>query len=153
MQAWILKSIRASIKASRPPATDHRIHVRRLWYFLGRMDAADTFLLLCSILLCSYLLPTIMEMEMIKHMGVWAGCILFGDAAGCSFLSLGLGLRKTGGWLYALLTVCEGSLYAAHIVPVHLLLWLVDIGPTLAIMGLIAFCFFNSRLDRIINTV
>jgi hypothetical protein len=120
----------------------------RLWYFLGRLETTQTILLCFSIILCFYLLPTVIEFEMMKHVGVWVACILFGDTAGCIFLSLGLGLRKTGALLYTLLTVCEAWLYVARIVPPHMLAWIVDLGPTLTIMGLIAFRFFSSRVDR-----
>jgi hypothetical protein len=46
-------------------------------------------------------------------------------------------MRRTGLYLYLVLTACEGSLYAFHVVRANALLWMVDIVPTLAVAAII----------------
>jgi hypothetical protein len=117
----------------------------RLWHFLGELDGLHTFLLLCGIVVCSYILPTVIEFELLKYIGVWASCIVLGDLVGCSLLSIALGLRKTGSLLYAALMSGEILAYENHIVRPRTLVWLVDLVPTLAITAMVIFFFLKSR--------
>jgi hypothetical protein len=139
-----LKIESSSGNQAREPAEFPR-PVDRVWRLQGKADVANTLLLLFSIVVCFYVLPTVIEFEMMKYVGVWGSCIVFGDLLGCSFLSMALGLRKTGVLLYGFLAGCEGWLYAVRIVRPELLLWLVDLVPTLAILSLVLFFPFKSR--------
>jgi hypothetical protein len=120
--------------------------------FLGKRSAANTILSLFSIVVGLYILPTVIELELITHTSVWVSCILFGNLIGCAFLSLGLGLRKTGVLLYGFLTVSEAWLYTAHILSPHVLVWFVDSSPTLTAMSLVAFFSFTSD-ERTTETI
>ena len=94
-------------------------------------------LLLLAGLLCLYLLPTVIEMELMRRVGPWVACVLLGDLAGCSFLSFGWGWKKTGALLYLLLTGCESVLYGSGILSRTVLPWVVDLAPTLLVLTLI----------------
>ncbi len=113
-------------------------------YVFGKidfLDGAQILLIILSVFVSLYLLPSVIELEMMKRVSAWFSCILFGDIVGCSFLSLVLGMRMTGVLLYCVLTAAEGWLYAVRLLPVHLLPWVVDIAPTLVAAGLIASSF------------
>jgi hypothetical protein len=113
------------------------------------MRAVDALLLLVSIVLCLYLLPTLIEIEMMKHITVWVSCIFFGDLVGCSFLSWGLGWQKIGVLLYGFLTACEGWAYAEGVIPPHVLVWLPDIGPT--VVCLAGLFFLRPARSRVVH--
>ena len=97
----------------------------------------QTALMLCIGVLCFYIFPSVIEVELVKRVSVWIACILLGDVAGCSFLSFACGLKKTGILLYLALTACEASLYKGGILPRSFLVWTVDLVPTLLIAALI----------------
>jgi hypothetical protein len=105
------------------------------------LPPGNALLLLFSMILCLYLLPTVIELEMLKHISVWVSCIFFGDLVGCSFLSLGLGWRKTGVALYLALTAVETCVYLGRVASPHELAWLADMVPTCVA----AFFLFRSR--------
>ncbi len=121
-----------------PPATS------RPRYFFGKtgfLDKAQILLLILSMFVCLYLLPSVIELEMMKRISAWFSCILFGDIVGCSFLSLVLEMRMTGVLLYGVVTGAECWLYAVRLVPIHLLPWVADSVPTLLAASLIAFSY------------
>lgn len=124
-------------------AGNHRKEQR--WRIPGRLESTRILLFLFSLVLCSYLLPSVIELQMIKRVGVWLSCIVFGDLVGCSLLSFVLGLRKTGAGLYLCLTGSEIWLYVTGVVAKPLLPWLVDVVPTLAIAGLVLFFAFRVK--------
>jgi hypothetical protein len=116
------------------------------------MHLPQTLLMLCAGVLCFYIFPSVIEVELVKHLSVWIGCILVGDLAGCSFLSLVCGLKKTGVLLYLFLTASEGSLYELRIVPRSGLVWMVDLVPTLLVVALIVAASFraaHSQTERL----
>jgi hypothetical protein len=117
----------------------------RRWRIPGKLESTRILLFLFSLVLCSYLLPSIIELQMMKRVGVWISCIVFGDLVGCSLLSLVLGLKKTGAGLYVCLTGFEIWLYVTGVVAKQLLPWVVDLVPTLAIAGLILFFAFRAK--------
>jgi hypothetical protein len=98
---------------------------------------AQILLLILSVFVCLYLLPSVIELELTKRISAW----VFGDMVGCSFLSLVLEMRMTGVLLYGVVTAAEAWLYAVRVVPVHLLPWVADVAPTLVAAGLIAFSY------------
>lgn len=103
----------------------------------GRMNVVQTLLMLCTGIVCFYILPSVIETELMRHVSAWIACVGLGDLAGCSFLSLVCGLKKTGLLLYLFLTGCEGSLYGLRILPRSVLVWIVDLVPALMVAVLI----------------
>jgi hypothetical protein len=113
------------------------------WPIRVKGNAMHTLLLLFSAVICLYILPSAIEVVLMRRISGWVACVLFGDLIGCSVISFLCGLRKTGVLLYLLLTGCEASLYAVRILQRPLLPWIVDIGPTLTVVILIAGSFFG----------
>lgn len=120
------------------------------WFFVnsGRTNVPQTLLMLCTGVVCFYIFPSVIESELLKHLSTWVACILFGDMAGCSFLSLVCGLKKTGVLLYLFLTGCEGTLYGLRLLPRSLLLWVVDLVPTLIVAVLILASSYRTARAR-----
>jgi hypothetical protein len=107
------------------------------------LPGSQILLLLLAGLLCLYLLPTVVEMELMRRIGPWIACVLLGDLAGCSFLSFGWGWKRTGALLYLLLTGCEGVLYGSGLLSRTVLPWVVDVAPTLLVLTLITISSFH----------
>lgn len=145
---------RTAVRPSPPPFAAQPIFVpapRGLDRFFpnpGRMNVPQTLLMLCTGIVCFYIFPSVVETELMKHVSAWIACIGLGDLAGCSFLSLVCGLKKTGIWLYLFLTGCEGSLYGFRILPRTLLIWIVDLVPTLTVVVLIVISSVRSARAR-----
>jgi|GEM_PF-3793131 len=120
-----------------PRATPFPTGMDRFFINSGGMHLPQTLLMLCAGVLCFYIFPSVIEVELVKHLSVWVACILVGDLAGCSFVSLVCGMKKTGVLLYLFLTASEGSLYELRIFPRSVLVWTVDLVPTLLVVALI----------------
>lgn len=113
--------------------------------FLGSLNAS-TILLLLSIALCSYLLPTVIEREAwASRTSTWGLILFFGDLVGCSLLSLGLRLKKTGVFVYGLLKGGELYLSTLRLVSRHTLIWLMDLAPTFIVVSVILFTLYRSQ--------
>lgn len=135
-----------------PRAAPSPTGMDRFFINSGGMHLPQTLLMLCAGVLCFYIFPSVIEVELVKHLSVWIACILVGDLAGCSFLSLVCGLKKTGVLLYLLLTASESSLYGLHIVPRSVLIWAVDLVPTLLVAALIVAASYraaHSQAERV----
>ena len=87
-----------------------------------------------------YALPTVLEYVAVRHFNPWLAVILPGDALGCAALIVFFGMRRTGLVLYLVLTGIEGAFYLTHFLSPPVLLWIVDLVPTL-----IAISFVGSR--------
>jgi hypothetical protein len=117
--------------------------------FLAKPRTSAVILVLFALVLCLYVLPTVIELELVGPLGAWVSCILFGDIAGCLFLALFLGMRKFGALLYLVLTAIEGGLYVNRLLPVRWLPWVVDSVPTLAVTVLISISLFKPGACRL----
>jgi hypothetical protein len=142
---------RGAARADRPSgdgvrhlnSSPHRNAFATQWHIRVKGNALHALLLLFSAVICLYILPSAIEVVLMRRISAWVACIFFGDLVGCSVISFLCGLRKTGVLLYLLLTGCEAWLYAVRILQRPLLPWIVDLGPTLTVAILIAGSFFG----------
>jgi hypothetical protein len=90
---------------------------------------------IATIVLLLYFIPTAAERIALDHANIWIACILPGDLTGCIYLGTVLRKPRLGAGLYLLLTILEASLFMDHLLPARSLFWVVDIVPTLVVMG------------------
>ncbi|HWE48680.1 MAG TPA: hypothetical protein VG273_02770 [Bryobacteraceae bacterium] len=91
---------------------------------------------LSAVLAVGYLLPGIIELEMLHfHLSPWA-CVLFGDLTGC-YLLASFDFKKTALAVYGIATATEVIASLWKHVPVERLVWMTDLAPTLILMALV----------------
>jgi hypothetical protein len=124
-------------KAAQDQSASSGNQVERLFGPSGKLKTLSISILLLSIATLLYAVPTVLELLAAQRLDPWFGVILPGDIIGCALLVAVFRMHRTGLSLYLLLTACEGSLYAFHIVTANALPWMVDIVPTLAVTAII----------------
>ena len=92
-------------------------------------------LLFLTVIFVFYALPTALEFIATPYLGPWVGIIFCGDFCGCVCLATVFKLRRTSVILYTILTICEGFLYAGHLLPASALLWITDAIPTMVVVA------------------
>jgi hypothetical protein len=98
--------------------------------FVARAKETHFALLSLAVIVVVYALPTGVEFIATSYLGPWVGTIFLGDFCGCLCLASIFNLRKTGVILYAVLTICEGALFAGRLLPASAILWITDLVPT-----------------------
>lgn len=106
--------------------------------FAAHLRMPDMALLLVTILLLLYGLPSVIEFAALYWRISAVGIIVFGDVAGCACLATILRMPATGVTLYLALLVCEIGLQSTGALPRPLLPWILDLLPTIAVTGKIA---------------
>jgi hypothetical protein len=91
-----------------------------------------------AVFLC-YALPTVAELIALHHVNLWFACILPGDLAGCICIGAVFKMPRTGALLYLLLTLLEGYLHVAHLLAAGAFVWIVDLVPTLTVIGILVY--------------
>ena len=94
--------------------------------------------MIAAVGLLIYALPTLLEWIAFHHVNPWFAVIFPGDLTGCVFLAVVFKMPRTGALLYVLLTAFETFLYSSHLVSAEALIWIVDLAPTLMVVGAIA---------------
>jgi hypothetical protein len=137
------KAVSATNCEMLPQDDRSRLSLSRLIPFFGRMRhlrRTNLTILLFSIVILSYALPTVIESLAAQHLSPWLAVILPGDLAGCICLAIMFRMRNVGVLLYLLLTICESYLYLSHVVSVNTLVWITDLVPTFTVI-LVALCW------------
>jgi hypothetical protein len=115
----------------------HRIeHLRRFPENAKTVNLPSMFLLVGLLL---YAVPTAIEFLAIWHLSPWLVAVLFGDVTGCVCLTAALKMPRTGVLLYLTLTITEGLLYRSHYLSPTVLIWIVDLIPTIVAASRIAY--------------
>ncbi len=105
-----------------------RIHAnaeRPVFVLPGRLRQLNIVLLLLTVVVVLYALPTMVELAAAGRISPWVAIVLFGILRVCACLAAVFKMRRMGLLFYVLLTGCEGSLYASHMLPANALVWLV----------------------------
>ena len=89
-------------------------------------------LLLCVLLVC-YLLPTSIEVLLIRSRAPLFARVLFGDLVGCTAMALVSARQAVLTYLAA--TAAEFLLLHYQVVGPNLLIWIMDLAPTLILMA------------------
>lgn len=105
----------------------------RLFGPSGKLKTLNVPFLFLSVVTLLYAVPTIIELLAARRLNPWLGVILPGDLVGCACLITVFKRRRAGLVLYLLLTACEASLYTFHLMTANVLLWIVDVVPTLVV--------------------
>jgi hypothetical protein len=111
--------------------------VERLFGKSGKLGDLDLSIIFFSVVVLLYVLPTALELAAVQHLNPWLAVIFPGDLIGCAWLVAIFKLRRTGWFLYLTLTACESCLYVSHFMTANALVWVVDLVPTLAVLGMI----------------
>ena len=106
--------------------------------FAAHLRMPDMALLLMSILMLIYGLPSVIESAALYWRIPAVGIIVLGDLAGCVCLATILRMPATGVTLYLALLLCEIILQCTGALPRPLLPWILDLLPTIAVTGKIA---------------
>lgn len=112
---------------------------KRILEFSARLEEWHITLLLLSVALVFYFLPSTLESLVIRYWGVWWTCIVLGDLLGCFGMAAIWGLRRISIALYLLLTSFEGYLYTTHLASAGALIWITDLVPTVVILSMIMY--------------
>lgn len=115
--------------------------------FWARLEEWHVSLLLVFVALFFYVLPTTIEFWATRYWGAWLGSVFLGDILGCIGMAIILHMRRTAVVFYLLLTSVEAYLYTTHLIPANVLIWLVDLIPTLIILSVIV-CQHSVSLRR-----
>jgi hypothetical protein len=98
-----------------------------------------------------YLIPTLIEKQLVSHAGPFWAVLVLGDLAGCLAIAAAWRL-KYGAALYLCLTGAEIVLFQTGAVSAAALLWLTDAAPTLILCALaaktLAFIFSENHSDQ-----
>lgn len=113
--------------------------VERLFGKSGRLGEFSLSIIFFSVVILLYALPTAVELAAVQHLNPWLAVIFPGDLIGCAWLVAIFKLRRTGWFLYLALTACESCLYVSHFMTANALVWVVDLVPTLAVLGMILY--------------
>ena len=111
--------------------------VERLFGKSGKLGDLNLSIIFFSVAVLLYALPTAVELAAVQHLNPWLAVIFPGDLIGCAWLVAIFKLRRAGWFLYLMLTACESCLYVSHFMTANALVWVVDLVPTLAVLGMI----------------
>ena len=115
------------------------MRVESLFGKSGRLGEFSLSIIFFSVVILLYALPTAVELAAVQHLNPWLAVIFPGDLIGCAWLVAIFKLRRTGWFLYLALTACESCLYVSHFMTANALVWVVDLVPTLAVLGMILY--------------
>ncbi len=101
---------------------------------LARVHPALLLLLTVVVL---YAIPTVLEILARSEVNTWVAVILPGNAIGCAVLITIMRLPRTGLVLYLVLAGCECWLHMTHTMRGVTMAWIVDLVPTLVVLGLL----------------
>jgi hypothetical protein len=103
--------------------------VREMLPNFGILRLPTPYLLLLAFVLF-YAIPTVLEMAILRHPSLWAVDILIGDLSGCIGIFVVLKKKKLAVLLYLALTAIEFWLYSTQVISAHLLVYLMDLVPS-----------------------
>ncbi|MFZ0515451.1 MAG: hypothetical protein WBG23_15215 [Acidobacteriaceae bacterium] len=104
----------------------------------ARLQMPYTPLFFLAVFLLLYAFPTVVELAAVRYAVPAMGIILFGDLVGCVCLATILRSPYIAGALYVSLTFCELWLQSSGAVRSAVLPWILDLVPTLVVVGKIA---------------
>jgi hypothetical protein len=104
-----------------------------------------TPLFFLAIFVLLYAFPTVVELAAVRYAVPTMGIILFGDLVGCACLATFLRSPFIAGVLYVSLTFCELWLHSSGALRRALLPWILDLVPTLVVVGKIAWMRAHTR--------
>jgi hypothetical protein len=104
----------------------------------ARLKMPYTALFFLAVFVLLYAFPTVVELVAVRYAVPAMGIILFGDLVGCACLATILRSPFIAGALYVSLTFCELWLHSSGAVRSTLLPWILDLVPTLVVVGKIA---------------
>jgi hypothetical protein len=104
-----------------------------------------TPLFFVAIFLLLYAFPTVVELAAARYAVPSIGIVLFGDLVGCACLATIFRTPVVAGALYLLLTICELWLHSSGAVQRAFLPWILDLVPTLMVVGKIAWMRAHTR--------
>lgn len=98
-----------------------------------------------AIIILLYAFPTVVELAAVHYAVPSIGIVLFGDLVGCVCLATILRTPVVAAVLYLLLTFCELWLRSSGAVRGVFLPWILDLVPTLVVVGKIAWVRAHTR--------
>ncbi len=110
-----------------------------------RLQMPYTPLFFLAVFLLLYVFPTVLELAAVRFAVPAIGIVVFGDFVGCACLATILRTPVVAGALYLSLTVCELWLHSSGVIRRVLLPWIMDLVPTLVVMGKIAWVRAHTR--------
>jgi hypothetical protein len=117
----------------------------RFLRYAARLKMPYTALFFLAIFVLLYAFPTAVELVAVRYAVPAMGIILFGDLVGCACLATILRSPFVAGALYVSLTFCELWLHSSGAVRSTLLPWILDLVPTLVVVGKIAWIRAHTR--------
>jgi hypothetical protein len=111
----------------------------------ARLQMPYTPLFFLGIFVLLYAFPTAVEFAAIRYGVPAIGIVLFGDLVGCACLATILRSPFLAGALYVSLTFCELWLHSSGAVRRAVLPWILDLVPTLVVVGRIAWIRAHRR--------
>ncbi|HEX4037767.1 MAG TPA: hypothetical protein VHX37_06895 [Acidobacteriaceae bacterium] len=102
-----------------------------------RMARLHPAILVALTALLLYVAPTVLEMLARRKVNTWLSVILPGDLLGCMVLGALAKMPRTAIALYLLLTACECYWQVMHAMRGITMAWIVDLVPTLVVIGVL----------------
>lgn len=115
----------------------------------ARLQMPYTPLFFLAIFLLLYAFPTVVELAAVRYAVPAIGIVLFGDLVGCACLATILRSPVVACALYLLLTICELWLHSSGAVRRAVLPWILDLVPTLVVVGRIAWIRAHTRTSSL----
>lgn len=112
----------------------------------ARLQMPYTPLFFLAIFVLLYAFPTVVEFAAVRWAVPAIGVVLFGDVVGCACLATILRSPFLAGALYVSLTFCELWLHSSGAVRRAVLPWILDLIPTLVVVGRIAWIRAHTRM-------
>lgn len=112
---------------------------------VARLQMPYTPLFFLAIFVLLYAFPTVVELAAVRFAVPATGIILFGDLVGCACLATILRTPVVAGALYLSLTFCELWLHSSGAIRREFLPWILDLVPTLVVVGKIAWMRAHTR--------
>jgi hypothetical protein len=112
---------------------------------VARLQMPYTPLFFLAIFALLYAFPTAVELVAVRYAMPAVGIVLFGDLVGCACLATILRSPFIAGALYVSLTFCELWLHSSGAVRREFLPWILDLVPTLVVVGKIAWMRAHTR--------
>ena len=111
----------------------------------ARLQMPYTPLFFLAVFVLLYAFPTVVEFAAVRYAVPAIGVVLFGDVVGCACLATILRSPIIAGALYVSLTFCELWLHSSGAVRRAVLPWILDLIPTLVVVGRIAWIRAHTR--------
>ena len=87
-----------------------------------------------------YVLPSGLELILLRrHVSAWS-CVVIGDVAGCLFL-FKLGFRKTALVLYVVVSAVEALILSSRLLTPESLVWITNLVPALLSASIVTWIF------------